>query len=218
MAVNLNQELDQLLVDLGVDRLGPPATTKQHARVMRADAIELMAAATLIAFDDADIDDLHMPNVPKMTGKKSDSGIDVVGIMLDPETSGPLVAGERLLLVSVKHTVDRYASGLRGELEKSVTDEWPAPYLYRQLTVLHGNMIRAGVSSATAQRVFFFLRETLTHPQVRVVCVAAAAPPPHCNLLDQPMQLGETAMPDAHFRMILVSDVAGLHEKLIPNG
>jgi hypothetical protein len=218
MAVDLNDELDQLLVDLGVDRLGPPATTDQHARVMRADAIELMAAATLIAFDDADVDDLHMPNVPKMAGKKSDSGIDVVGIMLDSETSGPIVGGERLVLVSVKHTVDKYASGVRGELEKSVTDEWPAPYLYRQLTVLHGNMIRAGVRSATAARVFFFLRETLNHPQVRVVCVAAAAPPPHCNLPDQPVQLSQTAMPDAHFRMLLVSDVAALHKKLIPDG
>jgi hypothetical protein len=218
MAVDLDDELDQLLVDLGVERLGPAATSGQHARVMRADAIELMAAATVIAFDDAAVDDLHMPNVPKMAGKKSDSGIDVVGIMLDRDTAGSIVAGERLVLVSVKHTVDRYASGVRGQLEKSVTDEWPAPYLYSQLTTLNGNMIREGVSDETARRVFYFLRETLSHPQVRVVCVAAAAPPPHCNLPDQPAQLGQTAMPDAHFRMLLVSDVSALHEKLMPSG
>jgi hypothetical protein len=218
MAVDLDDELDQLLIDLGVDRLGPPATTDQHARVMRADAIELMAAATVIAFDETDIDALHMPNVPKMAGKKSDSGIDVVGIVLDPETLGPIVASERLVLVSVKHTVDRYASGVRGDLEKSVTVEWPALYLYRQLTTLNGNMVRSGMSRETAKRVFYFLRETLNHPQVRVVCVAAAAPPPHCNLPDQPAQLGQTAMPDAHFRMLLVSDVAALHEKLVPGG
>lgn len=218
MAVNLDDELDQLLVELGVDRLGPPATTNQHARVMRADTIELMAAATVISFDRADIDDLHMPNVPKVAGKKSDSGIDVVAIVLNADAPGPIVEGERLVLVSVKHTVDKYASGVRGQLEKSVTDEWPAPYLYRQLTTLNGNMIREGVSEETAKRVFYFLRETLKHPQVRVVCVAGAAPPPHSNLPDQPVQLGETDMPDAHFRMLLVPDIAALHEKAIPSG
>src|SRR4051812_29995654 len=51
LSVELSDELDQLLADMGVDPLGPPATTDQHARVMRADAIELVAAATVIAID-----------------------------------------------------------------------------------------------------------------------------------------------------------------------
>lgn len=218
LSVGLDDELEQLLADMGVDPLGPPAETDQHARVMRADAIELVAAATVVAVDDVDIDDLHMPNVPKMAGQKSDSGIDVIGIELDPEESGPIVPGEQLLLMSVKHTIGKYASGMRGKLEKSVTDELPAPYLLRQLSTLHGRMIESGVSKGTARRAFYFLRETLSHPQVRIVCVAGAAPPPHCNLPDQPAQLAETAMPDAHFRMLLVPSLATLHEKLVPDG
>lgn len=218
LAVELDDELDALLTDLGVDRLGPPPETEQRERVVRADAVELMAAATVLAFDEAVLDDLHMPNVPKMATFKSDSGIDVIGIELSADASGPIVDGERLILVSVKHTIDRYASGLRGELEKSVTDDWPAPYLYRQLTTLHGRMRQAGISKETAKRVFYFLRQTLRHPRVRVVCVGAAAPPPQCNLPDQPKQLAQTQMPDAHFRMLFVPDVGSLHEKLIPGG
>jgi hypothetical protein len=218
MAVELDDELDQLLDDLGVERLGAPATTDQHARVMRADAIELVAAASVIAVDEASIDDLHMPNVPKMSGQKSDSGIDVMGIDLHPGEFGPIVPGERLLLVSVKHTVDKYASGMRGKLEKSVNDELSVPYLYRQLKVLNGRMIDSGVSRESALRVFYFLRDTHSHPQVRVVCVAAAAPEPDCNLASQPAQLVETEMPDAHFRMLYVPGIAALHERLVPSG
>jgi type IV pilus biogenesis protein CpaD/CtpE len=216
LSVGLDNELEQLLADMGVDPLGPPATTDQHARVMRADAIELVAAATMLAEESADTDDLHMPNVPKMAGQKSDSGIDVVGIALDSAVTGPIVEGERLLLVSVKHTIGKYASSMRGKLERSVTDDLSAPYLQRQLTTLHGRLLQSGVSEETARRVFYFLRETRTHPQVRIVCVAAAAPPPECNLLDQPEQLTETDMPDAHFRMLLVPALPTLHQKLVP--
>lgn len=217
MSVGLDDELDQLLADMGVDALGPPAATDQHARVMRADAIELVAAATVLAVDSADLNHLHMPNVPKMAGQKSDSGIDVVGIDLDPTASGPIGEGERLLLVSVKHTAGKYASSMRGKLEQSVTEDLSAPYLQRQLTVLHGRLIQSGTSVDTARRVFYFLRETHSHPQVRIVCVAAAAPPPGCNLFEQPDQLMQTDMPDAHFRMLLVPSLPTLHEKLIPD-
>lgn len=42
LSVELDDELDQLLADMGVDRLGPPATKDQHAKVARADSIELV--------------------------------------------------------------------------------------------------------------------------------------------------------------------------------
>ena len=79
-------------------------------------------------------------------------------------------------------------------------------------------MIQSGTNPAVAKRVFYFLRETLTHPNVRLVCVAAAAPPPHCNLPHQPPQLQEAVNLDAHFRMVLISDVKNLHERLVPRG
>ena len=66
--------------------------------------------------------------------------------------------------------------------------------------------------------MFQFMRDTPTHPQVRIVCAAAAEPAPACNLLDQPALLGDKGMPDAHFRMLLVPDLSTLHTKLVPNG
>jgi hypothetical protein len=215
LSVNIADELSQLLVDLGVEPLGPAPTTDQHAKVARADAVELAAAATSLSVDGATLDALHMPNVPKMAGMKSDSGIDIIGVDLDPSEAGDLVDGERLLIVSVKHTVNRYASGMRGKLEKSIGEDLSAPYLYRQLVTVHGRLLQSGVTPVTAQRIFHFMRETLTHPRVRLVCVAAAAPPPESNLPSQVPLLATTAAPDAHFRMLLIPDISRLHEKLI---
>ena len=192
LAVDVGDELGDLLADLDLDRLGPAAETEQHARVMRADATELMATATAIAFDGVHIDDLFMPNIPKMAGQKSDSGIDVVGVELDVNATGPVGAGENLILVSVKHTIGDLASSVRGKLEKSVTDELPTPYLHRQLTVIHGRLIQEGVNADVARRIFYFMRDTLKNPNVRIICVAAAAPPPACNLPDQPALLAST--------------------------
>ena len=130
LAGEVDDDIGQLLSDMGVERLGPPATSSQHAKVMRADAVEVIAAATVIAVDRASIDDLYMPNVPKMAEQKSDSGIDVIACELDPIQTGPISLGERLVLVSVKHTVEKYASGMRALLEKSVSADLSGPYLY----------------------------------------------------------------------------------------
>ena len=213
---DLDDELDDLLAEMNLSQLGPPAASDQHKKLARADAMELVGAATLLAYEGFSVDDLHMPNVPKMAGKKSDSGIDVLGVELDPLGSGEPGQGERLVICSVKHTVDSYASGMRGKLEKSVGDDLSAPYLYRQLTTLHGRMIQSGFPEASAKRVLFFLRETLSHPLVRIVCVAASSPPPDCNLPDQPALLKNAAGADMHFRMLLVPGLKSLHTKLIP--
>lgn len=214
--VDLDDELSDLLSDMGLDPLGEPATTEHHAKLARADAMELVGAATLLAIEDLDVDDLHMPNVPKMAGKKSDSGIDVIGVELNPSATGEPGPGERLVICSVKHTVGQYASGMRNKLESSVGADMSAPYLLRQLTTLHGRMVQSGIPATTADRVLYFLRDTLNHPGVRVVCVAASAPVPDCNLPDQPTLLEQAEGDDMHFRMILVPDLSTLHEKLLP--
>ena len=214
---DLDDELEAMLAEVGINPLGPPISSDQHAKVARADAIELVAAATVLAIEEVGIDDIWMPNVPKMSAEKSDSGIDVIGIELDPNASGEPGEGERLVIVSVKHTVEKYASGMRGLLEKSVGEDLSGPYLYRQLTTLNGRLRQAGVAPEVARRVIYFIRQTLSHPSVRIVCVAASAPVPHCNLPSQPSQLGEATGPDMHFRMLFVPDIDSLHTKLIPN-
>lgn len=215
LSVDLEDELDELLADMGVDRLGPSPQSDQHARVARADAIELVAAATVMAVEETHLDNLYMPNVPKMAEGKSDSGIDVIGVELDSANSGPIQAGERLILVSVKHTVKKYASGMRGMLEKSVGEDLSAPYLYRQLTTVHGRMVQEGLDGQ-AGRLMHFLRDIGANPHVRIICVGAAAPIPHCNLDSQPEQLASTDNPDAHFRMLLVPGLITLHDQLVP--
>lgn len=213
---DLDDELDALLGEMQIVPFGPAATSDQHQKLVRADAMELAGAATLLAVEGFTVDDLHMPNVPKMAGKKSDSGIDVIGVELDPLATGEPATGERLVICSVKHTVGAYASGMRSKLEASVVDDLSAPYLYRQLTTLHGRMIQAGFPAGAAKRVLYFLRNTLNHPLVRIVCVAAATPAPQCNLPQQPALLDAAAGSDMHFRMIYVPDLPNLHTKLIP--
>ncbi|MFJ2757370.1 hypothetical protein ACIO3S_17335 [Nocardioides sp. NPDC087217] len=214
LSISLDDELDALLVELEIDRLGPPPVTKQHAKVARADAIELVAAATVVSVEQTHLDNLYMPNVPKMSEAKSDSGIDVIGVELDPTTTGPIVAGERLILVSVKHTIQKHASGMRDLLEKSVDDDLTLAYLYRQLITVNGRMKEQGLGEG-ANRVMHFLGQVGT-PNVRIVCVGAASPTPACNLDDQPSLLSPSNKPDAHFRMLFVPGLETLHDQLVP--
>lgn len=214
LRIDLDDEIDAILAELDIDRLGPPPLTKQHAKVARADAIELVAAATVISVEQTRLDNLYMPNVPKMSEAKSDSGIDVVGVELDPASTGPIVAGERLIIVSVKHTIQKHASGMRDLLEKSVDEDLSVAYLYRQLRTVNGRMKEQGLGEQ-AKRVMRFVGQVGT-PNVRIVCVGAAAPTPACNLEDQPSRLSQSSKPDAHFRMLFVPGLHTLHAQLVP--
>jgi len=61
---------------------------KAVSQVTRADVVELIAAASLLAEDGWPLDTMHMPNVPKMARGKSDSGIDVIAARLDDTPPG----------------------------------------------------------------------------------------------------------------------------------
>lgn len=213
---DVDEEMDELLQDLGIDPLGTPALTAQRQKVVRADAIEIAAAATLMSHERITVDDLHMPNVPKMSVFKSDSGIDVLGIELDPSETGVPKQHERLIIASVKHTITNDSSGMRSLLEKSVGEDLSGPYMFRQLVTLNGRLIQSGIPKSVARRVMYFLRSTLKNPQVNVVCVAAAAPAPDCDLAEQPAKLTETKAPSMTFRMLFIPGIDTLHDRLIP--
>src|SRR5207248_1862925 len=76
--------------------------------ITRSDLTEMIAAASLVAAPGCAIDKMLMPNVPKMSRRKSDSGIDifVADIREDASDDDDLSDDEYLTIASVKHTVD----------------------------------------------------------------------------------------------------------------
>jgi hypothetical protein len=69
--------------------------------VTRADLCELAAAASLLAADGWRGDRLMMPNIPKASRRRSESGFDAMSTTLLPEGAGEVAEGELLLLASV---------------------------------------------------------------------------------------------------------------------
>ena len=76
--------------------------------ITRSDLTEMIAAASLVAVPGCAIDKMLMPNVPKMSRRKSDSGIDifVADIREDASDDDDLSDDEYLTIASVKHTID----------------------------------------------------------------------------------------------------------------
>jgi len=146
-----------LLAAKGIDLDALLFSPKGKDDITRSDLTEMVAAASIVGRDGWTSEDLHMPNVPKMARKKSDSGIDVMGVLLDSGNEGALESGEKLILVSVKHSIQTSTEQLRSKLVKSVTDDLSRPYLACQLRVLSGDLIREGTSAVQASRAYLFL-------------------------------------------------------------
>lgn len=137
---------------LGVASPGLPVIT-------RSDATELLAAATLIATEQWDIDLIHMPNAPKQSRRKSESGLDVVELRLAPSGASHLAPTDRLSIASVKHTIQSDTASCVWQLQKSIDEDVSLPYLLTQLRMLHGQLIKSGHGRPSVDRVFLFLDE-----------------------------------------------------------
>lgn len=155
-------DLDELMIE------GPA-----NEQITRADVMELVAAASMIAADGCHVDRMHMPNVPKMARGKSDSGIDVIDVRLDPAGSADqLGEQERLVIGSVKHTTSDSSSQMRYGLATSLgKKELSISYMARQLRVIHHHLIAQGAPPATADRIMLFLRDFYDTQSVRLVAV-----------------------------------------------
>src|SRR5262252_347270 len=72
-----------LLATSGLD-LTEALNDVAHSRdeITRSDLTELTAAASMIAEPGCNIDYMYMPNVPKMSRRKSDSGVDIFVTLL----------------------------------------------------------------------------------------------------------------------------------------
>ena len=210
----VDEDLHELLTAGGVDITGL-LLDEQGSKddITRSDVTELCAAATLLAADGCEIESLHLPNVPKMSRRKSDSGIDVMVPTLVDSEEAELIDGERLIIVSVKHSVQASTSSVRSKLVTSLSSsELSNAYVATQLRVLNGRLIQQGVSATEAKRVYLFLR-SFPGDGVELIAVAAVD-----SSLKNELSRGLKYLPPASgehrtFRGILIDEIASLHER-----
>lgn len=208
-----NESVIDLLVESGID-LEAFLVDEGKADITRSDVTEIIAAASMLASDGCDVDRIHMPNIPKMSRKKSDSGLDVVDILLDPTTeSDDLSDTERITIASVKHTTDVSSGNLRYALAKSVTDELSGPYMAVQLRVVNGRLLTEGWDASVAARVYLFLRQFPTSGAVTLVAVAAVDTKLEADIAHHATLLPEDEIGNKKFRVITIPEIARLHEK-----
>lgn len=196
-----------LLIERGIDLDAYLLGAESRDEITRSDLTELIAAASIVARDGWSPDGLHMPNVPKMARKKSDSGIDVMGVFLDAANEGFPEGDERLILVSVKHTVQGDTSQLRSSLLKSVTDDLSRPYLAAQFRVLSGRLMSEGATDEQAARVYLFLDVVEDGERVDLLAVGVA----DASVLGDFKQRVERlprALPAKRFRGVVVPGLA----------
>jgi hypothetical protein len=158
-----------------------------------------------------------MPNVPKGSRSKSESGIDVLSLLLiDDGASDSLQDGEFLFIGSVKHTVQDIGD-LRRKLIRSVSTahELTQPYIMQQLRLFVGRLSERGV---VAQRAFLFVAEDIdTSPRISIALTGGADATDLESLVDEMNSL-PTSTCDRACRLLLLSNIADLHVRVAPDG
>jgi hypothetical protein len=171
---DIEEAVEAALADAGIvlsTLLVAPAGGRDE--ITRSDACELAAVAALLVHDAWPSELLHMPNIPKGSRRKSESGIDIMTTSL--EVDGPvdyLRDTEAVYLGSVKHTTternDRLVDALIVSLTASLTPE----YLACQLRVLD-HVVHTHRPTAPRGRLFLVLRDFPRTPHLRLAAVAA---------------------------------------------
>lgn len=181
--------------------------------VTRADIAEYAAAASVIATEGFTTGSMQMPNIPKMSRRKSDSGVDIFDVQLSATAVTPaLVAGERLGLASVKHTVTTQASSLRLNIQKSISPahELSQAYLAEQLRVVVGHLQAEGMAREAAQRTFSFMADFPDAAWTRMLGLAVVDPSLEDAMIAQMPNLPKVA--GGHkFRIVTFPDLETVH-------
>jgi hypothetical protein len=184
--------------------------------ITRADLTELTAAASLVAAPGYEIDMMRMPNVPKMSRRKSESGLDITVVNLrdDLGDGADLEGDERLTIASVKHTVGDSAAGMRWKLVDSLADkELSHVYLASQLRVLNAQLRSEGRSAQSAARIYLFMRDFPRLGSVDLYAVGVADPDLADDLLHHVQRLPVIGKEDRTFRMIFLPGLRSVHER-----
>jgi hypothetical protein len=185
-------------------------------RLTRADAVELAGVASLLLADGWPPETLRMPNVPTLSRAKSESGNDAMAVRLDEEASGELTPDERLCVASIKHTIASRTSDVRLKLVRSVTSpEMTTATMARNLRPFTAWLKDRGMSQEQVERVYLFLRDW---PDFNCVQIHAIAAIDVSQAEDFEIQLQQLPLVDAgtyRLRVLLIPDLANLHERLV---
>jgi hypothetical protein len=184
--------------------------------ITRADLTELTAAASLVAAPGYDVDRMQMPNVPKMSRRKSESGLDITVVNLRDDLAADvdLQDGEQLTIGSVKHSVGESAGSMRWKLVDSLSGhELTHAYMTDQLRVLNGQLIKEGRSKASAARIYLFLRDFPHRDVVRLFAVGVVDPDLKGDLAHHVELLPDIGRSERTFRMILLPGIRTVHER-----
>lgn len=205
-----------LLVGAGVD-LAEILADAEHRKddITRSDITELTAAASMIAAPGCDVDSMHMPNVPKMSRRKSESGVDIFAVTLKKTAGQDELYDEELLTVaSVKHSIDKSTGGLRWKLADSLSDkELSTVYMATQLRVLNARLMQEGFTQEEASRIYLFLR-SFPHPEhVELFAVGVVEPNLKQDFSHQVDLLPSVNKPGRTFRMIFFPGLAHVHNR-----
>jgi hypothetical protein len=203
-----------LLVIAGLDLPELLIDGEGREEITRSDFTELLGAATLVALDGWDADELLMPNVPKMSRRKSDSGIDVFAVRLsDSPGTLDLEPWETLGIASVKHTIDKSSSGMRYKLAESLgAGELSVPYVTTQLRVLNAHLQEEGYTQQAAARVYLFLRDFPDPELVELYAIGVVDDSLEADLSHQ-VTLLPAAVVQRFFRMLLVPALSTVHSR-----
>lgn len=208
-----DEQVRELLTARGIDLDALLVDAPGSELVTRADLCELAGAASLLAADGWPGNRLAMPNIPKSSRRRSESGIDIMSTTLLPEEAGELVEGELLLLASVKHTLVS-ASRLRYDLVASVRDELSPAYVAMQLRV-YDERLRSSEPALKTDRLFLYLDE-FPHPRhVRIVAVAVTDPELGPEMKAQLCHLPDVPAGIHTVRVMSIPGLACLHERAV---
>jgi len=205
-----------LLADSGVDLTEAlNDVVRKKDLITRSDLTELTAAASMIAEPGCNVDSMYMPNVPKMSRRKSDSGIDIfVTALRNAAGADDLYDDEYLTVASVKHTVDETASGMRWKLADSLSDrELSVSYMAQQLRVLNARLQQEGLTKEQAARVYLFLREFPQPERVDLFAIGIVTPDLKDDLSHHVQLLPMANRPGRTFRMIFFPGLADVHRR-----
>lgn len=206
----LEAEANEVLQQVGVDLQGLLLDSDSDRDVVtRSDCAELAAAAAHVSIDDWPVECLHMPNIPKASRRKSDSGIDLMSLRLLRDAEGPLTNEEAVLLSSVKSRKDSGSQSVQAALA-SVSEMLDRPYLAQQLRVFHGHLRQRGVAGNLA-RIFHVLAET-GHSNIRIHAVAVTSAGQH-DRADEESEQAEGVEREMKLRGIFINQFADFHQR-----
>jgi len=216
LAGGTTDDVVDILTSVGMDLTALLEDAAHHRdEITRSDLCEFISAASLISDPSCDIDSIQMPNVPKMSRRKSESGLDIVEIQLNLEGEGDLAEGERMVIASVKHTVHKTSSAdLRRTLANSLSVDALTPaYLATQFRVFRARLIQEGMPESVATRIYLFLRDFPDPAKVQLFAIGLIDPDLEDDLASQIERLPAVLDSNMTFRRILVPNLREAHER-----